>query len=254
MPFWHVPVMAEGTVPLAMRSVDLARPPDVPPAASVELPFTESDEPLGRRRSITLLDLQSGPSGTTLTWRVASREDQPFPAFSFGIAAGFRVVRRQPPGCVRPTSPADPCSGRPGRPRRRWLRARWLTSAEPASGYLECLCSDFGLWAAGLRTAGGASRGIHHVPAAAARHPQRRRRASRHSEPCRDVPVTPPAIDADRAVLGVGRVIVSDLDVLDRESAGRLADQRLADARCPTANQLRDYTARVDRIVDLPTP
>jgi len=252
MPFWQVPVMPEGTVPLAMRSVDLARPPDVPQAASRELPFTESDQPLGRRRSITLLDLQSGPSGTTLTWRVASREDQPFPAFSFGsppVSAPFgaRPWLRSTSVASGPVIRVDRADASP-----RWLRARWLTSSEPVAGYLECLCSDFGLWAAGLRTAGG---GVE-VSTTYAPLPAGTRRVDvvlPELGTVRGVPLTAPAIDADRAVLGVGRVIVSTWTY---STANPPAGWLTSDwpTRVPAASQLRDYTAGIDRIVDLPTP
>ena len=251
MPFWQVPVMSDGMVPLAMRSVDLARPPDVPQAASRELPFTESDRPLGRRRSITLMDLQSGPSGTTLTWRVASREDQPFPAFSFGSLPVSSPFGSRPG--LRTTNvasgPVLRVAGQAAAPLP--LRARWLTSTEPAAGYLECLCSDFGLWAAGLRTAGGG------VTVATTYGPLPPGTGSLDVVlPALgivpDVPVTP-SIDADRAVLGVGRIIVSTWTY---STANPPAGWLTSDwpTPVPASNQLRDYAARVDRIVDLPTP
>jgi hypothetical protein len=252
MPFWHVPVTAEGIVPLAKQSVDLARLPEAPVAASGELPFTESDEPLGRRRSITLLELQSGPSGTTLTWRVASREDQPFPAFSFGsppvstafgATAGLRTthVASGPVLRIDRAAAASPD-----------LHARWLTSAEPAAGYLECLCSDFGLWASGLRAVGGRAA----VATTYAPLPPGTRSADvvlSGLGTVRDVPVTPPTIDADRAVLGVGRIIVSTwtYSTASPPSGWLTSDWPTP---VPAAKQLRDYAARVDRIVDLPTP
>ncbi len=252
MPFWHIPVMAQGTIPLAMQSVDLARPVDTQPVASGVLPFTESDEPLGRRRSIQLLDLQSGRSGTVLTWRVASREDQPFPAYSFGsppVSTSF--------GAMAGLRTTDVASGPVLRVARAAatplsLRARWLTSAEPTPGYLECLCSDFGLWAKALRTSGGAAA----IATTYAPLPPGTRSVDvvlPGLATVRDVPVSIPAMDADRAVLGIGRVIGSTWTY---DTANPPAGWPTSDwpTPLPAPTQLKDYRSRVDRIVDLPTP
>ena len=253
MPFWHVPVMAEGTIPLAARSVDLARPPGDSPAASGELPFTESDEPLGRRRSIQLLDLQSGPSGTVLTWKVRSLEDQPYPAFSFGtppVAASFGATAGLRSTNVASGPVLQPSPGTPGG-NTTPLRAVWLTSDEPAPGYLECLCSEFGLWAAGLRTAGSSAQISTTYPSLP---PGTRVDVVLPGlGTVTDVPVTPPAIDADRAVLGVGRVIVTTwtYSTADPPAGWQTSDWPTP---VPDPREVKKYTARSDRVVDLPAP
>ncbi|GAA3641532.1 hypothetical protein [Microlunatus ginsengisoli] len=246
IPFWHVPVTADGMVPLAARSVDLTRPPERTAAVSSVLPFTESDRPLGRRRSIELLRVESGPSGTALSWQIGSRQDQVFPAFSFGsppVAASFGATPR-----LRTTNVASGPVLRVGS-RSAVLHARWITSDQPAPGYRECLCSHFGLWAAGLRNAGGVATVVTVYPPLPT--------GTRHVEvelpglTTVDVPVAPPGLDPDRAMLGVGRVIVPTWTY---DTANPPAGWQTSDWPTPLPDpaQLRDYMASVDRLVDQP--
>jgi hypothetical protein len=248
MAFWHIPVMAEGMVPLAARSVDLARPPDPAPALALPRPFTEADEPLGRRRSLGLLDVQSGAGGAVLTWTVGSLDNQPYPAFDFGTPPVSTSY-----GATAGLRSTDVASGPQLRtPSGTVLKARWITSDEPAPGYLECLCSHFGLWAAGLRTAGGVA-SVSTTYASLPSGTQRIDVVLPGMGSIRDVPVRQPAIDPDRAMLGVGRVITTTWTYSMWNPSGGWSTGEWP-TPLPDPGQLGDYRARVDRIVDLVAP
>ena len=123
MPFWHIPVMAEGTIPLAARSVDLTRRAQAPPAPSRARLFTHAADPPARRLAIGLLDLQTGPSGTTLTWSVTAVEDPPLRTIGrLGVAVSgeydgtvrlpdgeelgpLQIVRFEDPSALREVGP-----------------------------------------------------------------------------------------------------------------------------------------------------
>jgi hypothetical protein len=250
MPLWHVPVTPVGLVPLAMRSVDLTRPdhPDQP--ASAELAFTESDEPLGRRRSITLLSVQAGATETVLTWRLRSRDDQPYPAYAFGsppVSATFGATAglRTTDVASGPVLVARAADGGTIR-----LHARWLTSDEPTRGYLECLCSHFDTWALGLRTAGGAVDVATAYPALPTGTTQVEVDLPSLAR-VNSVGVDEPTIDADRAVNGIGRVIVPTwtYDAVNPPAGWQTSDWPTP---LPDPAQLRDYLPRVDHLVDQP--
>lgn len=250
MPFWHVPVTPIGMVPLAMRSVDLTRPDHSDQPASAELAFTESDEPLGRQRSITLLAVQAASTETVLTWRLRSRDDEPFPAYAFGsppVSATFGATAGLRTTDVA-SGPVLVVRGSDGRTIR--LPARWLTTDQPTPGYLECLCSHFGTWALGLRTAGGTV----DVATAYRSLPADTTEVSVLLPGLTTVPgvgVDEPAIDADRAVNGIGRVIVSTwtYDTSDPPDGWQTSDWPTP---LPDPAQLKGYRARVDHLVDQP--
>jgi hypothetical protein len=243
IPFWRVPVMAAGTIPLAARVTDLARAPDAP-APTKPIVFVPPGDPAGRRRAIRVLDLQSGPSGATLTWSVSTL-DEPS---SWSLAPIGPPVTIRAPAAV-PIRSDNVAGGPQLRVGSSIIGARWLTSSQPASGSIECLCSHFGVWARSLRTVGGSVDvattyeplppgtktvdvvlpGVGTIPG---------------------VPVSPPALDADRAVLGVGRVIATTWSY--RTSAPPPGWPTSAwPTPLPDPGQLDQYRARVARVVDL---
>ncbi|HET9649387.1 MAG TPA: hypothetical protein VFP34_14320 [Microlunatus sp.] len=244
IPFWRVPVMAIGTIPLAAQATDLARAPDAP-APSEPIVFVPPGDPPDRRRAIRILDLQSGPSGTTLSWSVSTVDEPP----RWTLAPIGPPVTVQAPAGV-PIRSDNVAGGPQLRVGATLVSARWLTSRQPPRGSIECLCSHFGLWAGSLRIAGGSAE----VATTYAPLPPGTTRVDvvlPGIGTAAAVPVSPPALDADRAVLGVGRVIATTWTYrTDAPPPGWPTGAW--PTPLPDAGQLDQYRARVARVVDLP--
>lgn len=155
LPFPGVPVTPAGQVPYAARPTDLARAPSLRPPFSQPYAFQGRGDPTKALRSIVVDTVQRSAGLTSLSWSLESITDH----------AALSVVPEGPPvSAVVPdsvwvvdlSSASGPQLRVPGT--GQVLRVTWVTNDFPIRGYLECLCSRFGLWAAGLRQAGGSVR------------------------------------------------------------------------------------------------
>ncbi len=245
MPFWQIPVTAEGTVPLTRNPVDLARPAATPAALQTTRDFTAGDT--DRRWSISVEDLQTGRSGTVLTWKLISVDDQPYPEYAVhGPPVSTDYGAR---GRLRS---ANVASGPELRPHGSGvvLRTKWSTS-HLTGGYVECLCSHFGLWASGLRAAGGEVE----VSTTYERLPARTTMVDvllPGVGAIGDVPIRVVALNADRALLGIQRVTTPNWTYSTGDPPGGWQTSDWP-TPLPDPAQLKDYRAHVDRVVDLPT-
>ena len=147
-PFVHVPVTPVGTAPVARRPTDLARPPaswSRRSATTSTSPTPSSPISGSGSRSTRVL---AAPGRATLEWTLTSLDGQPRNRVARLPDCRWPARRRM--GCrwsisAPPTGPCcasarrtGPCSGLAGR--RRNNRTAY-----------ECLCTEIGLWAGGLR-------------------------------------------------------------------------------------------------------
>ncbi len=149
----QVPISPLGQVPTARQPTDLRRPVDE--AAPLTSPYVLAVDVRGRPRrvlSITVDAIEAGPRHTSLRWTVRALADQP----------AFDLVPRGAPIAQDLTEDwlvYNPSSA--SGPRLRigstTLGAVWMTARIRGPRYVECLCTGFGIWAAGLRKAGGAA-------------------------------------------------------------------------------------------------
>lgn len=150
IPFWHVPVTPTGRVPSATQPTDLARPPTAPAPASPARAFSYPRPQQGRSQSIQVQQIVSAGPFTSMQWTLTSLTDQP--SFSL-IPYGLPVSGDSPyEGDVLNPGSANGPQIQAGRTR---LQARWMTARLQNATYVECLCTDLGLWASTLREAGG---------------------------------------------------------------------------------------------------
>ena len=152
-PFFHLPVTPLGQVPVAVRSTDLARPPDGAPPLAPARRFRYPEHQAARVQSITVDKIVASPNRTSMLWTIHSLTDQPSfslvpygPPVSAPLPAESEIVI---PGAasgpkVRPTGVAGAAA----------LSTRWMTENFQGRGYFECLCTDLGLWASSLEEAG----------------------------------------------------------------------------------------------------
>ena len=156
-PFWHVPVSPLGTAPVAVRPTDLARPEEVRQPGR---PWLDFANPSGSEQiqRIQVTQVLAAPGRTTLEWRLTSMTGQ-----------DNRVLDYLPP--VESTTPlgvevlgSSQASGpvlRAGsiRLHNEWSRTRIFNRAA-----YECQCTEIGLWASGLRNAGGSASLVTNYP------------------------------------------------------------------------------------------
>lgn len=150
LPFRHVPVTGVGQVPTARRPVDLTRPVParVKPATTVFPTYPPSRQ---RLQGIQINEVVRSPAWTAIHWTLTSLTEQPSVIV---LPPGPPISTDPPPGVL--LSGTGTASG----PQLRRagdapLHARFATSPDRGQGTLECLCSDLGVWAAGLRDPGG---------------------------------------------------------------------------------------------------
>lgn len=144
-PFWRVPVLAPGMVPLPTNPVRLDRPLEVRPSLLSTEPFTY---PRGRQQFVITIDeVIASSTNTAVVWTIQTLTE----------GDGLDTINR-PPFAEdihdHPTYNAVSASG----PQLKLsdgqtLRARRATTNLQDRGTLECLCSDLRLWATSLRSA-----------------------------------------------------------------------------------------------------
>lgn len=149
--FAHVPVSPENQVPTALKPVDLRAEPDEPDPLAP--PFHVADR--GRRgpprvQSIQIDAIESGEHFTSLRWTIRSVTDQPNSGL---LPSGPPITAELPSGveAFTPGAASGPLLSAAG----RTVGAQWMTAKVLGRKYLDCLCTNIGLWATALREAGG---------------------------------------------------------------------------------------------------
>jgi hypothetical protein len=162
-PFAHVPVSPEGTAPLADRPTDLARAAELPNPLSQKVDFNQGRTDEVQR--IAVNHIWTAPGWTSLDWMLSSVTDQ-----------SLDQVTQYGPPVTAPQSPPDvylvnanPANGpvlgaSAAGGRQRLTASSVVTEWNGLVGY-ECLCTELGLWATGLRKAGGSVTLVTNYPA-----------------------------------------------------------------------------------------
>jgi hypothetical protein len=153
-PFSHVPVSPLGTAPAADRPTDLARAAESSRPLPEQVEFHNPIQPAQVQR-ILVNHVWTAPGRTTLEWTLTSLADQ---SSSQIPEYGPPVAARRPADDVTQLN-TSPASGpvlavsTPGGGKR--LTASWVVTEINNLVRYECLCTELGLWASGLRKAGG---------------------------------------------------------------------------------------------------
>jgi hypothetical protein len=146
--FSHVPVTGIGLVPEATSPTDLTRSPEMLPIASSSAPFR-----YGRGKQLFVISIDNVTAGSTFVsvqWTVQS----------LTAGEGVELAQSPPfaevaPGSAKVYNPSS-ASGpqvRPAGTGLATLRAQLMSSKREGLGAVECLCTDFGVWAASLQQA-----------------------------------------------------------------------------------------------------
>jgi len=147
-PFRHVPVSPVGTAPTARQPVDLARPGKVNPPGRQRLDFANPSETQQLQR-IQVVQVLAAPGRATLEWTLTSLHDQDSRVLDY-----VSPVEASPPpgvavlGSSQASGPVLRVAGT--RLHNSWSRTKIFNRTA-----YECQCTEIGLWAAGLREAGG---------------------------------------------------------------------------------------------------
>lgn len=145
-PVRHVPVSPEGTVPTPVQATDLARAAPAVRPGGARLDFRNPSRSQQRQR-IQVARVLAAPGGSALEWTLASLDDQQ-----------SRVLAYEPP-ITRPETAEIANGNAANGPVLRVGGARvsnlWSRTTVVNRTAYECLCTEIGLWTAGLRTAGG---------------------------------------------------------------------------------------------------
>lgn len=152
-PFVHVPVSEVGEVPTARQPTDLTRAPGRRPLASGPIRFSYPRHQTQRELSISINQILASPRHTSLQWTVTSLTEQ----------GAFTLLPPDPPlsaelkpssSAVSPNAANGPRLAPTGGP-GPVLRAQWMSDNYNDLGFVECLCTELGLWATALREPGG---------------------------------------------------------------------------------------------------
>ena len=242
-PFWHVPVSPLGTAPVAVRPTDLARPESVlsPDSAKLDFANPSGSEQIQR---IEVTRVLAAPGRTTLEWRLTSMTPQ-----------DVRVLDYRSP--VEGTTPlgveilgSSQASGPVLRAGSTRLHNEWSQTSVFNRAAYECQCTEIGLWASGLRNAGGFASLVTSYPGLP---------AGTESVDVdfpgfgtlRGIPVTP--ADDTAAEVEVSRPVTTGrwtYDVADPPYGWPTAEWP---TDVPDPAQLAEYQSNVDPLVALPT-
>jgi hypothetical protein len=245
-PFTHVPVTGLGQVPTAQGPTELRRPQPESGPGSRPIAFDYPEDQRGRRQSVTFDRVVTAPGRTSLAWTITSLTDQT----SIGrLPYGSPVSAELPDGvqAVTPSTASGPVlqvgSGRP-------LRTRWLTDRFTDSGFLDCFCTELGIWAPALREAGGRVSVTTNYPAL-----PRGTTQVAVMLPGVDETVSLPVTAAPDSAVRLGpatAATTSDEWVYVDDSPPSGWSTADWPTPLPRAAQLRSFTATVDDLVDLP--
>ena len=156
-PIRHVPVSPLGTVPVALRPTDLARPGELPKRDRQRIDFpnpTESDQ----LQRIEVTRVLAGPGGSTLEWTLTSLDEQANRVLDYGPP-----VESTPPEGVEVVGSSQ-ASGPVLRIGATSLRNLWSRTTVFNRTAYECQCTEIGLWATGLRNPGVSANLVTNYP------------------------------------------------------------------------------------------
>ena len=152
--FSHVPLTPAGQAPVALSPTDLTRPADPLAPATTAHRYTDPG-PTHRRQTVRVDRVVASAGLTSVVWTVHSVDDRS----GFSAQDSGPPVARPVPDTARVVN-AAPASGPllspAGRPGTR-LGVLWTTADAFGLPGVECVCSDFDVWATALRQAGGSA-------------------------------------------------------------------------------------------------
>ena len=162
-PFAHVPVTPRGSVPTVRSATDLARPAGKTSTSSRKITVRYSDPGRGAQ-TLQINRILAAPGRTSVEWTITSVADQDITQ----LQNWGPPISSVPPGELyivtgNPASGPVLVAGRGGGQQR--LHASWVATEINGQQAYECLCTDVGLWANGLRRAGGTVRVTTNYPA-----------------------------------------------------------------------------------------
>jgi hypothetical protein len=150
-------VSPPGTVPVALRPTDLARPGELPKRDRQRIDFpnpTESDQ----LQRIEVTRVLAGPGGSTLEWTLTSLDEQANRVLDYGPP-----VESTPPEGVEVVGSSQ-ASGPVLRIGATSLRNLWSRTTVFNRTAYECQCTEIGLWATGLRNPGVSANLVTNYP------------------------------------------------------------------------------------------
>lgn len=153
-PFFHVPVTPVGQLPTANPPTDLARPAPRSTPASAAVRFRYPGPP-EQRLTVQVDRVVAGPGLTAMEWTIRSEQTQSRenllsygPPVSAVVPAGVQVVD---------DNAASGLTLRPAGSHAAATRASWMTATIFDRPGHQCLCTELGLWARALGSAGGSA-------------------------------------------------------------------------------------------------
>jgi hypothetical protein len=160
-PFVHVPVTPRGSVPTVTSATDLARSAGRIPTSSKQITVRHQDPGRGTQ-TLQINRVLAAPGRTTVEWTITSVDDQDLTQ----LQNWGPPISKVPPDDLYIVT-GNPASGPVlvvggGQQRRH---ASWVATTINGQPAYECLCTDVGLWANGLRRAGGTVRVTTNYPA-----------------------------------------------------------------------------------------
>ena len=159
--FTRIPVSDEGWMPGPTGPTDLSRPPEPSQPLTAPQVFRTTAGSPERTATLRVDEIVAGSGLTTVRWTLRSVTEQP--AFSLiPVGPPLAAVVPEDLGVLTPSAPSGPLVAPPGRPP---LPARWMTGSQDGRDYLECACSNFDVWALGLRYSGASAQLVTVYPA-----------------------------------------------------------------------------------------
>ena len=159
-PIRHVPVSPVGTAPVARQPTDLARPAELVPAAG-DADRVPQPEQVRQRQRIQVTASRSRPAGPR--WSGPSRRSTDQLRIRVARLSDAGQPARRRTGC-RWSTPARPADRSCGWPSRHLKTVLWCPPGGTGRTAYECLCTEIGLWAAGLRDPGGTVAPVTNLP------------------------------------------------------------------------------------------
>jgi len=241
-PFSHVPVSPVDTIPEAVAAADLVRPRG--PRLSGAKPVSVSADGRRATQTIEVDRVVAARDSTSLEWTIWSLTDQ---------SGLWLQAPRQPVSSERPelayvvnSSPTDGPQLRAG---GSTLTARWVKTHRFGRTAYSCFCSDLGLWARALTRSGGSLSVMTSFPPL----PPGTSRID-VVLPGAGVVRGVPVVTAPDAAAGTRPPVPHSTGTwtynTDDPPAGWATQDWPTDV--PDSDQLADYQAQVDRLVDRP--
>jgi hypothetical protein len=244
-PVRHVPVTPEGAAPTATAPADLARPAEAPPPP---VPVAVTFRNPGRSKQfqqIQVMRVAAAPDRTTLEWTLTSLDEQQSRVLTYGPP-----VAAVPPEGVEVVN-FSPASGPVLRAGATRLRAQWSSSARSRRTAYECLCTEIGLWASGLRSAGVGAGLVTSYPAL----PAGTRTVDVELPGSGTIRRVPVVVAEDAAIrLGPPTTAETGRWAYETDDPPRGWPTAAWPTDTPDPEQLADYQSSVEPVVTLPAP